>query len=98
MNKTMTYYVVNPCPDLGQAQKCSGVKPLYGDPNSPLLITSIAIQECTFKTSINSYNKGGNCLRVAYDKHKNVTGLNRVTGSQLSPLDNSYFIPGMDII
>ena len=49
-------------------------------------------------TSINSYNKGGNFLSVASDKHKNVAGLNRVMESQLSPLDNSYFIPRMDII
>jgi len=35
--KTMTYDVVNPGPNLGQAQKFGGVKLVYGIPTLPLL-------------------------------------------------------------
>jgi len=31
----MTYNVANPCPDLGQAQKCGRVKPKDGIPTLP---------------------------------------------------------------
>ena len=39
MKKTTTYDLGNPCPGLGQAQKCGGLNRLIGIPTLTLLIT-----------------------------------------------------------
>ena len=49
--KTMTYGVVNPGPDLGQAQKCGGVKFVnrIPTPPPPIIIRSSTIQNLFYK-------------------------------------------------
>ena len=37
-DEVITYEIGNPCPDLGQTQKCCGVKSVNGIPTTPLLV------------------------------------------------------------